>query len=456
MAVDSYSTALLVSSVLMIVVSILAVSMRIYVRTGILGGLGWDDALIVTSWMFAMALYAATLTARNYGFGQHMDIVPTEQISTFSRLIMVCSTTYSWGVPAAKASFAVLYLRILQGRGLAMLNKFLMVFLLCQAIEETLVVVLQCRPIARAWDSSIEGTCFKLVPLWWCTFVFNLFTDLALFIQPIPTMWHLQLPLTKRIGVIAMLSLGLLVCVISVIRIVFVTKIGADSTFELAEPMIWSQVEITALILCSCIPSLRQIIQKVPWLNRLVGLSSNKDSAGNPYYAGGPRTGSRNPKGASSGVNGASIALYSRGQHDDPFGPVRSHTKAHLKSGNFGNTSRVERDAIGRPPSQDGSTDEIFPSYRQQGGSTPVGVAGGAGAILVTRELNIKHDDQSEHSLGMVGGGGHGHHDDGRNVFSDLDLNDGAGRHNMAKASASSSSSTSLTDDVAHSPKPKK
>lgn len=374
---------------------------------------------------------------------------------------MVCSTTYSWGVPAAKASFAVLYLRILQGRALAMLNKFLIVFLLCQAIEETLVVVLQCLPIARAWDSSIDGTCFKLVPLWCCTFVFNLFTDLALFIQPIPTMWHLQLPLTKRIGVIAMLSLGLLVCVINVIRIVFVTKIGADSTFELAEPMIWSQVEITALILCSCIPSLRQVIQKVPWLNRLVGLSSNKDSAGNPYYAGGPRTGSKNPKGGLSGVNGASIALYSRGQHDDPFGPVRSHTKAHLKSGNFGNTSRVERDAIGRPPSQDGSADEIFPSYRQHGGgSTPLGANtnGGAGAIMVTRELNIKHDDQSEHSLGMMDGGGRGHgrHDDhGRNVFSDLDLNDGAGRH-MTKAIASTSSSTSLTDDVAHSPKPRK
>lgn len=78
--------ALLVSSVLMIVVSTLAVSMRIYVSTGILGGLGWDDALIVTSWVFAMALYTATLAARNYGFGQHMDIVPTGNISTFPRV----------------------------------------------------------------------------------------------------------------------------------------------------------------------------------------------------------------------------------------------------------------------------------------------------------------------------------------------------------------------------------
>ncbi|CAK7210662.1 hypothetical protein SEUCBS140593_000906 [Sporothrix eucalyptigena] len=452
MAVDSYATPLLVSSILMIIVATSSVAMRLYVRTGILGGLGWDDALITASWVFAMGLYSATLAARNYGFGQHMAIVPSEDISTFSRLIMVCSTTYSWGVPAAKASFAVLYLRILQGRRLAMLNKFLIVFLVCQAIEETLVVVLQCRPISKAWDTTVEGHCIRLVPMWWCTFVFNLFTDLTLFIQPIPTMWHLQLPLTKRVGVIAMLSLGLLVCVISVIRIVYVTKIGADSTFELAEPMIWSQVEITALILCSCIPSLRQVIQKIPWLNRLVGLSSAKDSANNQYYASG--TGGRGvrsgTKGAGTGARGVSIALYSRsGGHDDPFGPVRSHTKS--QSGNpFGMVSRAERDRDGgRPPSQDGSTDEIFPSYhRHQGGSTPMAGGGGtAGAILVTRELNIKHDDSSVGDLSRSHGG------DGRNVFSDLDLGDSTGQ-NMAKASTSStSSSTSLTDGVATSPK---
>jgi hypothetical protein len=35
-------------------------------------------------------------------------------------------------------------------------------------------------------------------------------TDLILFIEPIPAMWRLQLPLAKRLGLIAMLSLGLL------------------------------------------------------------------------------------------------------------------------------------------------------------------------------------------------------------------------------------------------------
>ncbi|CAK7233657.1 hypothetical protein SCUCBS95973_008668 [Sporothrix curviconia] len=414
MAVDSYSTPLLVSSILMVIVATTSIAMRLYVRIGILSGLGWDDALITASWVFAMALY---------GFGQHMDVVPVADIPTFSRLIMVCSAAFSWGVPAAKASFAVLYLRILQGRRHALLNKFLVVFLLCQAVEETLVVILQCRPVAKAWDSRVAGHCYRL---------------------------HLQLPVAKRVGVIAMLSLGLLVCVISVIRIVFATKIGNDSTYELAQPMIWSQVEITALILCSCIPSFRQIVQKIPWLNRLVGLSSAKDLAqGNPYYARGATgaTGAHGRKkhdSSNTNTHGMSIALHSRGQHDDPFDPVRSHAQSHHLHGHhdLGMVSRAKRDqdAAARPPSQDGSTDEIFPSYyhRNQGLAT-------TGAILVTRELNIKHDG------GDLGRGHNARHSHG---FTGLDLSNSTA-HNTAETSTSlaSSSSTSLTEAAIQSPK---
>lgn len=34
-------------------------------------------------------------------------------------------------------------------------------------------------------------------------FVFNLFTDLSLFLQPIPSMWKLQMLLAKRLGLMA-------------------------------------------------------------------------------------------------------------------------------------------------------------------------------------------------------------------------------------------------------------
>ncbi|KAG4278838.1 hypothetical protein FPRO04_06159 [Fusarium proliferatum] len=169
-------------------------------------------------------------------------------------------------------------------------------------------------------------------------------------------MWRLHLPVAKRLGLIAMLSLDLLVCATSIIRINFVTRIGADATYEFADPMIWSQVELASLVICSTIPCLRQVIQKVPWLNHALGLSSGRRSSNNYYgWSGSKKT-------------GGSIPLRSYNQnHKDGYLPSKS--KGNTK---YGLTSH----AIGGAHTKNDRTEEIFPHNTD-----------GNGAILVTHEM---------------------------------------------------------------------
>ncbi|KAI1049800.1 hypothetical protein LB506_001393 [Fusarium annulatum] len=183
-------------------------------------------------------------------------------------------------------------------------------------------------------------------------------TDLFLFIQPIPAMWRLHLPVAKRLGLIAMLSLDLLVCATSIIRINFVTRIGADATYEFADPMIWSQVELASLVICSTIPCLRQVIQKVPWLNHALGLSSGRRSSNNYYgWSGSKKT-------------GGSIPLRSYNQnHKDGYLPSKS--KGNTK---YGLTSH----AIGGAHTKNDRTEEIFPHNTD-----------GNGAILVPSSAGL-------------------------------------------------------------------
>ena len=61
MEAQDYSSALLASSVLMMALTTMAIVMRLAVRLGVLGGLGWDDVLVGTGWVFAMVLYATTI-----------------------------------------------------------------------------------------------------------------------------------------------------------------------------------------------------------------------------------------------------------------------------------------------------------------------------------------------------------------------------------------------------------
>lgn len=123
--------------------------------------------------------------------------------------------------------------------------------------------------------------------------------------------------------------------------------------------MIWSEVEVAALLVCSCIPSLRQVIAQIPWLNHAFGLSSNKTSEAQ-YNQSKPKDGS--------------IPLQGYNRHDYLPSSRSKHHKGGA-SGNYGTSSR----AMATSASKNDSEEEIFPHKTD-----------GNGAILVTRELT--HD----------------------------------------------------------------
>lgn len=132
----------------------------------------------------------------------------------------------------------------------------------------------------------------------------------------------------------------------------------------MAEAMIWSEVEVAALLVCSCIPSLRQVIAKIPWLNHAFGLSSNKTPEGQ-YTRSKPKDGS--------------IPLQGYSNRLDYLPNSRSKRYGAGNSENFGTSSR----AIATSASNNDSQEEIFPHKTD-----------GNGAILVTRELkrDVEYD----------------------------------------------------------------
>ncbi|KZL66855.1 integral membrane protein [Colletotrichum tofieldiae] len=256
----------------------LTVVMRTFVRSVLLRSLGWDDTLVIISWVLAMALCSAILAMTGVGLGSHFQDVSKPDFAEFLKFQVVTQLTYIWAFVTVKMSFAVLYLRLLPDQVYKRINKFLIILLLAEGIEETAVVIFRCAPIERAWTPTVPGTCLDLTIFYYSAFVIKLLTDLVLFIQPIPTIWKLQLRVAKRIGVIFMLSLGLLVCVISVIRVSYINAFDRDVTFLVADPLLWSEVEVCALIVCSGVPSLRPLISRFPALNKALGLSTGKYS----------------------------------------------------------------------------------------------------------------------------------------------------------------------------------
>ncbi|TLD03418.1 uncharacterized protein PgNI_12349 [Pyricularia grisea] len=203
-------------------------------------------------------LCSLVMASTSFGLGRKASEVSAEHYAIYLKLMTVCSICFSFGCALAKCSFAVLYLRLIPNRYVQILNKCLIFYMFCQAIEETLINVFQCQPVAKAWDPKIKGSCINIEIMWW--------------VGPMPFIWGLQLiSVSKKIGLSFVLSLGLLLCILSVKRLVEATKTTInDGMLLFAEPLLWSMSELSALVVCSCLPKLRQTIHRIPWLNRLL------------------------------------------------------------------------------------------------------------------------------------------------------------------------------------------
>ncbi|KAH7108625.1 hypothetical protein B0J13DRAFT_333383 [Dactylonectria estremocensis] len=280
----SYAVATLigVSSTLLVLITVFIV-IRFFVRSVLLRSIDWDDALVFISYCLTVVFLSAVLAMTDVGFGSHMDVVSTDDLHEFLKLQTVTMLSYIWGFVTVKMSFAVLYVRLLPGIVPRRINQGLLVLLLAEGIEECLVVIFRCNPVDKAWTPLKEGTCLDLRSFYYASFGVKLATDIILFAQPIPVVWRLQLSTAKRIGVVLMLSLGLFVCVISIIRVTYISIIKGDITYALVDPMLWSEVEVCALILCACIPSFRPFLRCFPSVNKALGLSSGRESD-TPYH----------------------------------------------------------------------------------------------------------------------------------------------------------------------------
>ena len=89
-------------------------------------------------------------------------------------------------------------------------------YVIALTIGSNVTLLLQCTPVNYLWDrlyGRIEGHCISLTyaKAWvLATSSLNTLADVALLVLPIPTLWHLQMPLKQKLGLIVMFLLGTL------------------------------------------------------------------------------------------------------------------------------------------------------------------------------------------------------------------------------------------------------
>ncbi|PVI01621.1 hypothetical protein DM02DRAFT_627521 [Periconia macrospinosa] len=137
---------------------------------------------------------------------------------------------------------------------------------LCYLISVLLETFLLCKPVAFNWDKTIPtGTCDKNSNIaYTLAGTINVVIDIIVVIMPMPMLWQLHMPFTKKVGVIAMFSLGGGICIISILRVIYVAKMDlTDFAYASVDLSIWSVLEPTLGIVNACLPVLRPIIARL-------------------------------------------------------------------------------------------------------------------------------------------------------------------------------------------------
>ena len=76
-------------------------------------------------------------------------------------------------------------------------------------VANVISVVVQCQPIAKAWDASLPGTCLDSRLNFIVTGVINVVSDVVILLRPLWAIWHLRMSIKKKLSVSTVFAVGI-------------------------------------------------------------------------------------------------------------------------------------------------------------------------------------------------------------------------------------------------------
>ena len=136
----------------------------------------------------------------------------------------------------------------------------------------------QCRPLKAYWDQSVEGHCFNANLFFIVNQAFNVLMDFVILILPVPMIWGLHRAWQDKLALNSVFAIGGFVCFASIYRIVVLFWISpADPTYTVYQATLWTHIEPSVGLICSCLPIVRGLFPAFTLKNR----SYRKEA---PYY----------------------------------------------------------------------------------------------------------------------------------------------------------------------------
>lgn len=138
--------------------------------------------------------------------------------------------------------------------------------LVAYTISTFVVKIRICNPIDTYWlgPEATNGTCLNVLLVFLADTTFSVVTDLVIIALPITLISLLHLSLMKKLRVIFLLAAGGLVCIVTIVRLVWVIiyQDSVDRTWTTTRTDLVTCAEIAVGIICACVPSIYFLVNQ--------------------------------------------------------------------------------------------------------------------------------------------------------------------------------------------------
>ncbi|KAL4769508.1 hypothetical protein BDW60DRAFT_224763 [Aspergillus nidulans var. acristatus] len=269
--------ALAISAVFTCLATALA-AIRIYTRALMVKQMGSDDWTIIISLAFSWAFFGIFVGETAYLMGEHHELIPSDILEKQMICFWASVPIYQASLITTKASILLQYKRVFATRGMHIASWILIGFVAAWGTWTFVSAWLNCVPVAKFWDPTIDGYCLDKKALWFSNSAIHIFTDIVLLIFPMPVLKNLQLPRRQRLALMAVFALGAFVLVTSILRLksLLVISDSDDPTYDNVGAATWSAIECNVAIMCACLPTTRAFISKL--IPRLFSTGKSKST----------------------------------------------------------------------------------------------------------------------------------------------------------------------------------
>ena len=140
------------------------------------------------------------MTVYSIGSGQHLALLPQPDTALkYRKAQFWFEIIYVIAIGLIKYSVLLFYRRLFPSKSVMKILQVVASVVLAWQIAIIAGYTWECRPVQKAWDTTVPGTCIDLKKLWLGNAIPNILTDIVVIIIPLPLIWNLHLPRFQRL-----------------------------------------------------------------------------------------------------------------------------------------------------------------------------------------------------------------------------------------------------------------